>query len=267
MKISIIIPYYNAINTIERTLFSIYNQTYNNYEVIVINDKSTDNPFPIINTYKLKFENNNNNFKYIELDENCGPSKARNYAWDISEGDYLAFLDSDDFWHCQKLETCVNFLAISKAHMLIHSCEVYNGNAIDKIILNKYGDENVFNLFKSNKYKWLLRNHSVTPSVVLNQKITLRFRDSMKYSEDYDLWLRVVFNYNNTFEIIGPTLTFLGKPFMIGNGLSSNVHKMRVGEFQLYYNFCKQNKVYLIILPFLIINSILKHFKLLLKII
>ena len=141
----------------------------------------------------------------------------------------------------------------------------YNGNAIDKIILNKYGDENVFNLFKSNKYKWLIRNHSVTPSVVLNQKITLRFRDSMKYSEDYDLWLRVVFNYNNTFEIIGPTLTFLGKPFMIGNGLSSNVHKMRVGEFQLYYNFCKQNKVYLIILPFLIINSILKHFKLLFK--
>ena len=221
MKISIIIPYYNALNTIERTLFSIYNQTYNNYEVIVINDKSTDNPLPIINTYKLRFENNNNNFKYIELDENCGPSKARNYAWDISEGDYLAFLDSDDFWHCQKLETCVNFLAISKAHMLIHSCEVYNGNAIDKIILNKYGDENVFNLFKSNKYKWLIRNHSVTPSVVLNQKITLRFRDSMKYSEDYDLWLRVVFNYNNTFEIIGPTLTFLGKPFMIGNGLSS----------------------------------------------
>ena len=83
MKISIIIPYYNAINTIERTLFSIYNQTYNNYEVIVINDKSTDNPLPIINTYKLRFENNNNNFKYIELDETCGPSKARNYAWDI----------------------------------------------------------------------------------------------------------------------------------------------------------------------------------------
>lgn len=266
MKISIIIPYYNALNTIERTLFSIYNQTYNNYEVIVINDKSNDDPLQIINKYKFKFERKNINFKYFEFDENKGPSIARNYAWDISDGDYLAFLDSDDFWHCQKLETCVNFLAISKPHMLIHSCEVYNGDSIDKIILNKY-DSKDFNIIKSNKYKWLLKNHSVTPSVILNRNITLRFSESMKYSEDYDLWLRVVFKYDNTFELKGPTLTFLAKPFMIGNGLSSNIHKMRIGELKLYYNFCKKNNFFLILLPFLFLNSMLKHFKLLLKLI
>lgn len=266
MKISIIIPYFNALKTIEKTLFSVYTQTYNNYEVIVINDKSNDNPLPIINNYKLKFEKNNINLKYIEFNENKGPSKARNYAWDLSVGDYIAFLDADDFWHCKKLETCVNFLSISKPQMLIHSCEVFNGTSIDKIISNKY-DFADFNIIKSNKYKWLLKNHSVTPSVILNQKITLRFSESMKYSEDYDLWLRIVFNYNNTIELKGPALTFLGKPFMVGNGLSSNIHKMRIGELKLYYNFCKKNKVFLILLPFLFLNSIFKHFKLLFKLI
>jgi hypothetical protein len=89
----------------------------------------------------------------------------------------------------------------------------------------------------------------------------------MKYSEDYDLWLRIVFKYNNTIELKGPTLTFLGKPFMVGNGLSSNIHKMRIGELKLYYNFCKHNKVFIVLLPFLFLNSLCKHFKLLVKLI
>ncbi|MBO5138425.1 MAG: glycosyltransferase [Bacilli bacterium] len=93
-KFSIIIPVYNVCDYIKRCLDSVFNQTYKNYEVIVINDGSTDGSMDIVNNYNVVCINN----------EHVGVSEARNLGVNIARGDYLIFLDSDDYWDSCLLE-------------------------------------------------------------------------------------------------------------------------------------------------------------------
>jgi len=92
-KVSIVIPIYNASKYMDICLDSVLNQSYKNIEVIAVNDKSTDNSLQILKSYKTKF----NNLKIVDLKENKGVSHARNMGIDSSKGDYIFFIDSDDF--------------------------------------------------------------------------------------------------------------------------------------------------------------------------
>ena len=102
MKISVIIPMYNAENTILTALNSIKNQTYKcEYEVIVVNDGSLDNSKKIVEEYILE----NPQLTIILINQiNGGVSKARNEGLKRAKGDYIALLDSDDEWLPQKVE-------------------------------------------------------------------------------------------------------------------------------------------------------------------
>jgi len=93
-KISVIIPLYNAENYISKCLDSIVNQTYKNFEIIVINDKSKDNSWDVLNEYVA--ENLNIDFKIISNEINLGLSKTRNKGMEIATGDYILFMDNDD---------------------------------------------------------------------------------------------------------------------------------------------------------------------------
>ena len=99
-KISLIIPVYNVEKYIHKTLDSVLAQTFTDYEVIMINDGSTDGSLAVLKEYASKYEN----FKLIDQN-NCGLSRARNVGVNAAVGDYIAFLDSDDFlapdfWRC-----------------------------------------------------------------------------------------------------------------------------------------------------------------------
>jgi len=261
---SIVIPYYNSINTIERTLLSILYQDCKDYEIIVINDFSKDDPSDIIEDFKKKFKFLGINLKYIELKKNSGPSFARNLAWNLASGSYVCFLDSDDMWHPNKLSICKNFICDLQPQMLFHDSLISRTGMLRDLLEIDYTNS-VFTVRNIIPINWLLRNLAVTPAVIVKKNIYLRFNEEMKYSEDYDLWLRIAFEYSNVIKIDGPALTFLGKPFMSGNGLSSNVTKMRIGEITLYTNFCLSNLFYFPILPILILYSILKHLYLLIS--
>ena len=100
--VSVIIPTYNHAMYIERTLESVFQQTYKNYEIIVIDDGSTDNTQEVIKSYE-------NKITYI-CKENEGTAKSRNLGLKIAKGKYVAFLDSDDLWMPQKLELQVTLL-------------------------------------------------------------------------------------------------------------------------------------------------------------
>lgn len=93
-KISIVIPLYNAENYIAKCLDSIKNQTYRDFEVIVINDKSKDNSWNILNDYVA--ENLNIDFKIVNNEVNLGLSKTRNKGMELATGDYILFMDNDD---------------------------------------------------------------------------------------------------------------------------------------------------------------------------
>ncbi|MFC4164716.1 glycosyltransferase family 2 protein [Epilithonimonas zeae] len=93
-KISIVIPVYNAEDYILRCLDSIKNQSYKNFEIILVNDRSSDNTLDVLNRYKLI--NNDLDVKIFTNEKNSGPSISRNLGIEMSTGEYLFFIDADD---------------------------------------------------------------------------------------------------------------------------------------------------------------------------
>src|SRR5690625_4333075 len=104
--VSVITPAYNAERFIEETIESVLQQTYSEWEMIIVDDRSTDNTVAIIERYVKK----DDRIKLIELPDNSGSAVARNTAMDHARGRYLAFLDSDDLWLPEKLERQLKFM-------------------------------------------------------------------------------------------------------------------------------------------------------------
>ena len=108
--VSIISPTYNDEDTIENTINSVLNQSYKNWEMIIVDDCSRDNTGYIVKQKAKEDER----IKYIKLDKNSGASVARNVALKNAKGKYIAFLDCDDLWLEDKLKKQVNFMHISR---------------------------------------------------------------------------------------------------------------------------------------------------------
>ncbi|MBC2843625.1 glycosyltransferase family 2 protein [Winogradskyella flava] len=101
MKFSIITITYNRAHLIAQTIDSVLNQTYQNYELIIVDDDSTDNTEAVVNTYQNE---NPNKIKYIKTNRLGAPSKLRNIGLKAAKGDIISVLDSDDLWLEEKLE-------------------------------------------------------------------------------------------------------------------------------------------------------------------
>ena len=151
MKLSIIIPTYNSEKYIENLLDSISIQDYDNYEVIIVNDGSTDNTLNIINNYSKK----NKRIKCITID-NSGPGNARKVGFENSKGDLLFFLDSDDYLPFNDV-----FKKIT---------DIYENTNFDLLIFNfisKYLDkENIYNTFSKS-----LQDGKIEKEYFYNNKI------------------------------------------------------------------------------------------------
>jgi len=104
--VSIITPVYNAESTLKATLDSIVSQTYKEWELILVNDASSDQSKAIAEPYLKK----DKRIKWIDMAQNSGAAKARNFAIDHARGQYIAFLDSDDAWDSNKLEKQLKFM-------------------------------------------------------------------------------------------------------------------------------------------------------------
>ncbi len=97
-KVSVILPTYNRAHLIKRAIQSVLDQTYQNFEIIVVDDGSTDNTEEQVRSF------NNPKIRYIRYNENKGAAFARNAGIKASRGDYIAFQDSDDEWFPHKLQ-------------------------------------------------------------------------------------------------------------------------------------------------------------------
>ncbi|RZK39338.1 MAG: glycosyltransferase family 2 protein [Pedobacter sp.] len=104
--VSIITPCYNSAGFITPTIQSVLDQTYTNWELIIVDDKSTDDTCLVVDEFAKKYQN----IKLIRLQQNAGVSNARNHGLDEAKGKYIAFLDSDDLWFKEKLEKQVAFM-------------------------------------------------------------------------------------------------------------------------------------------------------------
>ena len=127
--ISIIIPTYNRANLIKRSIESIEKQSFKNYEIIIVDNNSTDNTEFIVKKFSSL------PIKYFVVDNNNNIAKARNYGIMKANGNLIAFLDSDDYWEHNKLELC--YKKINQGFDLVfHNLKITNINKSK--ILNKY---------------------------------------------------------------------------------------------------------------------------------
>lgn len=161
IKVSIIVPVYNVEKYVERCLDSIINQTYKNIEIIIINDGSIDNSEDKIKPYLV----NNKLIKYI-FKENGGLSSARNKGIDVSSGEYLLFIDSDDWIELDMAEKMVFKAEKEKADLVI--CGVRNvfenGNIEENYIPKKINLSEIL-------YKSYACNKLISKKIFIQNKI------------------------------------------------------------------------------------------------
>ncbi len=248
---SIIIPCFNAQESIEKTLLCVLHQTYKEYELIIVDDGSSDKTREII---EMLLQDKNVRYTYIYQD-NSGPSAARNKGIEKATGKYIAFLDADDVWHPQKLELVLNLLENNKEIDLLGHAYTLSENFSEKYT-NKTPRKISF-------FQLLMRNFAVTPSIVVRKEALELFDEKMKFAEDHELWLRIASKKNIYF--LDLPLVLLGRKPLSSGGLSAQKWNMRKGEIQMYINTLKYKKILFLALPFLIIFSLIKYVRLYFK--
>ena len=244
IKFSVIIPAYNAEQTIVRAIESVLAQTYKNYEIIVIDDASKDNTVSLL---KTRYPSQVGLIKKVM---NSGSSVSRNLGMDNASGDYVAFLDADDIWHKDKLALVNTILSANPVINLFYHPYTQE-NITDKLL------PETITVFKLPFIKLLPANLIATSCAVIKNNPEFRFDPVMRYTEDYDLWLRIGYKYKLYFVSI--PLTRIFRPFTSEGGISSNRWKMRKGEMRAYRKLLKLNPLFLLLLPVLWLSSLGKH--------
>jgi len=218
---SIIVPCYNAASTVERTLLSVSQQTFKDFEAIIINDCSEDLSLQLIN----KFISKDPRFKLLNLTQNQGLSNARNRGLDYSSGKFICFLDSDDWWPSNKLEVFKTYF--DKGYDFLYSdyTRVNEGSKKETYVKVK----------KEIKYEDLLMFNPIPLSTVAfdSEKLgILKFRD-IKLSEDWICWLDLFNNKIRSFGINKNLMFYSVSP----DALSSNKLKMLSRAWYIYRDY------------------------------
>ncbi|MFW6015818.1 MAG: glycosyltransferase family 2 protein [bacterium] len=185
INISVIIPNYNRKNLLLRAINSALNQTFKPIEVIIIDDASNFD----LKKYLFHHFNNENRIKIKVNDKNIGAAASRNIGVNISKGDYIAFLDSDDYWDPQKLEKQVEILKKNKNLELIY-CDQW-------IVSNEIHSESGKKLINKELWKELILNNWTGPNtstLLINKKLFEKlkgFDERLTSCQDHDLWMRL----------------------------------------------------------------------------
>jgi len=185
-KVSIIIPTYNRRKALQRAIQSVLDQTFKDYEILVVNDNSTDDTADYLSTLKIKA------LRSIHLDRNQGGGFARNQGINESTGDYIAFLDDDDAWEPTKLEEQVSLLSTGGAGLCRTGFNLFaqDGTFIKYVFYRpKFND-----LFKSILYDNFLGGTSSllvkrTPVKAING-----FDPELPALQDWDFFIRLFKN-------------------------------------------------------------------------
>jgi teichuronic acid biosynthesis glycosyltransferase TuaG len=191
--ITIITPSYNSKDYILETIDSVLNQSYQNYEMLIIDDCSNDGSYEIVRDYIKKDQR----IKVYRLESNSGcPAVPRNFALEISKGEYIAFLDSDDIWHKDKLTIQIKYMI--ENHLSFTASEIkifHNLKEIEKAVNYEIN----FSLMESKEIvhgKLIFKNIIPNSSVVIKKDLIdkLRFNEDIRYKaiEDYHMWLRIL---------------------------------------------------------------------------
>lgn len=237
-QVSVIIPCYQCVDTIGRAVASVARQTLQPKEVVLVDDCSDDGTLKEL--YRLQAMYPEGWIRIIALLQNQGPATARNTGWAAATQQYIAFLDSDDAWHPQKIEiqylwmqTHPEVTLTGHAYRCVHGTEKLNANP------NYETGQARFKLVS--KARLLVTNPFSTPSVMLRRELFLRFPHGKRYGEDYLLWCEICCSglLCGCSEL---PLAYLFKAAYGAGGLSGDLRRMQEGLLDTYQRlYAKQH--------------------------
>lgn len=209
-KVSVIIPMHNSSKHIKECLESVINQTYSNLEIIVVDDASLDNSIELVKCIQ------DDRIKIIELKENVGAAIARNTGIKSASGDYICFLDSDDYWVTDKIEKQVGFMRKNNYVFIYSGYQYLKGNR-----------KHIAHVPTSINYDRALKNTTIfTSTVMLNMNYLTKEDIYMPNveSEDTATWWQIL------------------KKGITAYGIDESLATYRVGEKSLSSNKLKALK-------------------------
>jgi glycosyltransferase involved in cell wall biosynthesis len=180
--ISVVMPVYNAENYLREAIESILNQTYTNYEFIIINDGSTDKSLNIIKEYKSK----DNRIILINNNQNQGIVSALNYGIKYVKGKYIARMDSDDISLPYRLEKEYNYIIKNDLDLCGSFAFAFRNKIKNNKLIKVPIEANDI------KYSLLFSNVFLHPTIVFNKYIFKDLKYETEVAQDYDLWCKIV---------------------------------------------------------------------------
>ncbi len=221
-KVSVIIPTYNRANLLPRAIKSVLNQTYPNFEIIIVDDGSTDNTKNVV----TEFQKKDNRIKYFYQTHFGGPPKPLNLGIHNAIGEYVTFLGSDDEFSPRYLEKLLKPFESSEKNIDVTSCNVLIIDERSKVLKEISKPKNT-----NNEYiiKTSLTHNYIFGNIFVKRKMFEKvgfFDENLKICEDFDMWIRLAKS--------GCKFRFVYEPLYIihthPNQISSSVDtKKRIG--------------------------------------
>tara|TARA_B100001027_G_scaffold211876_1_gene180592 strand:- start:1020 stop:1793 length:774 start_codon:yes stop_codon:yes gene_type:complete len=224
--VSVVIPYYKKKIYFKKTINSILNQSYKNFEIILIYDDNNLEELGFLKKIKKKFKN----IKLIINKKNQGPGLSRNKGILLAKGTYIAFCDADDVWKKNKLNLQIKFM---KKYQLNFSHTSY-------FVIDKKGKN--IGKFKAKsimKYRDLLKSCDIGLSTVIIKKKLFRRHlfCKLQTKEDFYLWLQIIKDERKILSVN----KYLSYWRYLDNSLSSSISQRLLDAFRLYYTYEKNN--------------------------
>lgn len=217
--VSVIMPSYGSEKFISKSIDSVLLQTYDNWELIIIDDCSPDESNKIIKEYLSKYSR----IKFVKLEKNSGAAVARNKGIEIAKGRFIAFLDSDDLWLPEKLEKQISFMKDNdlaftySSYMLVDEMDKNIGKFIIKPKIS---------------YSSMLKTCSVgcLTAIYDSDKLEKVYMPLILKRQDYGTWLKILKNIKTAKGILEPLAIYRIR----SNSLSSNKLKASVYQWKIY---------------------------------
>jgi len=226
-RISVIIPCYNNKPYLRECLDSVLNQTFSDYEVIVVDDGSTDGTGEIIQSYLPRV-------RYLRQ-SNQGPAAARNAGIEAASGEYIAFQDADDLWYPEKLEMQLKFMEANPRFAWAYS-DMCTFNEKQILQSSWFSDRPTH---QGKVFEQLIYNNFIPTITVMVKKDALLsagcFDSSFRSCEDKDLWLRMALQYE-----IGRLSRVLAKRRFHSNNLCRDNRLLIASEVEVMHKLQKK---------------------------
>lgn len=187
--ISVIVPVYNGQEYLESTIDSVLSQTYINWEILLIDNGSTDSTHQIIS----KYISSDSRIRTISLETNSGgPARPRNIGIDEAKGQYISFLDADDLWERDKLQLQIDFIIERNVDFVSAGAQIINslGSKVG-IVFNDFKKVKLCRRFVSWEFLLLVFNPICLSSALIRNNFDIRFKEDKNFAgiEDWIFWI------------------------------------------------------------------------------